>query len=91
MRFKLAPKKIILCGRPTSACFAFPLALLLFFLTPANLHSQTPQKSQLPHPRILDSGVFLQRDPSTGELRTTTSKDARTEKKMNPRQTQSVL
>jgi Ca-activated chloride channel family protein len=84
MRFKLAPKKIILCGRPTSACFAFPLALLLFFLTPANLHSQTPQKSQLPHPRILDSGVFLQRDPSTGELRTTTSKDARTEKKNEP-------
>jgi Ca-activated chloride channel family protein len=83
MRFKLAQKKINVVRLP-SAYFCFSLGMLLFFLTPANLHSQTSQKAKLPRPRILDSGVSLQRDPITGELRTTTSRDARTEPKDEP-------
>ena len=47
--------------------------MLLFFLAPANLRSQTSQKTKLARPRILDSGVSLQRDPVTGELKTITS------------------
>ncbi|MGB8540724.1 MAG: VWA domain-containing protein [Candidatus Acidiferrales bacterium] len=63
--------------------FAFQLGILLF-LTSANLHSQTSQKAKLPRPRVLDSGVFLQRDPISGELRTVTSKNAGTEPKDEP-------
>jgi VWFA-related protein len=83
MRFTPARKKINLVPLPP-AYFCFPLGMLLLFLTPANLHSQTSQKAKLPRPRILDSGVSLQRDPSTGELRTVTPKNAGTETKNEP-------
>jgi Ca-activated chloride channel family protein len=84
MRFSSASQKTKLSRRPLSVFFVFSSGMLFFFLTPANLHSQTPQKSKPPRPRILDSGVSLQRDPITGELRTTISKDARTETKDEP-------
>jgi Ca-activated chloride channel homolog len=84
MRFSSTPPKIKLSRRLLSVFFVLSFGTLLFFLTPAKLHSQTPQKSKLPRPRILDSGVSLQRDPTTGELRTTISKDARTETKDEP-------
>ena len=84
MRFTPAPKKPNLVRRLPSAYFCFSLGMLLLFVTPANLQAQTSQKSKLPRPRILDSGVFLQRDPSTGELRTVTSKNAGTEPKDEP-------
>ena len=44
----------------------------MLFFAPASLRSQN-QKTKLPRPRILDSGVSLQRDPVTGELKTITS------------------
>jgi VWFA-related protein len=47
--------------------------VLSLFLAPANLRSQTSQKTKLARPRILDSGVSLERDPATGELKTITS------------------
>lgn len=76
MNFRSAPKKINLVRRLPSAYFVFPLGMLLFFLAPANMQSQTSQKAKVPRPRILDSGVSLQRDPTTGELRITTSRSA---------------
>lgn len=44
----------------------------MLFLAPANLRSQT-QKTKLGRPRILDSGISLERDPVTGELKAITS------------------
>ncbi len=84
MRFKPAPRKISLFPGPAFACFIFPLGMLLFFLVPANLHSQSSQKGKLPRPRVLDSGISLQRDAITGELRTITSKSAGTEGENEP-------
>jgi Ca-activated chloride channel family protein len=84
MRFSSVFKRTNSIRRLLSACFVFPLGMLLFFLTPANPHSQTSQKSKLPRPSILDSGISLQRDPITGELRTIASKNAGTESKDGP-------
>ncbi len=78
MPFRSARKRINLIRYPPSAYFVFLFGMLVVFLTPANLHSQTSQKSKLPRPRILDSGVSLQRDPITGELRTISSNNAGT-------------
>jgi Ca-activated chloride channel family protein len=48
-------------------------SLLVVVLTLASLHRQVwPQdasKQKLPKPRVLDSGIFWQRDSSTGELK----------------------
>src|SRR6202035_910628 len=72
MRLRSAQKKTNVARRP-SALFVFTLGMLLLFLTPASLHSQTSQKTKPARPRILDSGVSLERDLVTGELKTITS------------------
>jgi Ca-activated chloride channel homolog len=72
IRLRSAPKKISFVRHQTSAPFVFTLAVLLLFLAPANLRSQT-QKTKLGRPRILDSGISLERDPVTGELKAITS------------------
>ena len=84
MRFRPASRKIDQICRRHFTRFAFQLGMLLFFLTPAILHSQSSQKAKLPRPRILDSGVSLQRDPSTGELHAVTSKNAGSEAQDEP-------
>src|ERR1700722_4011863 len=73
MRLRFAPQKISFVRHQTSAPFVFTLGMLLFLLAPANLRSQTSQKAKPARPRTLDSGVSLQRDPVTGELKTITS------------------
>jgi Ca-activated chloride channel family protein len=73
MRLDSAAEKISFVRHQSSAPFVFTLAVLSLFLAPANLHSQTSQKPKLARPRILDSGVSLERDPATGELKTITS------------------
>jgi Ca-activated chloride channel family protein len=73
IRPRSVPKKINFACHQTSAHFVFTLGMLLFFLAPGNLHSQTSQKTKLARPRILDSGVSLERDPVTGELKAITS------------------
>jgi Ca-activated chloride channel family protein len=83
MRVKVAARRIHLI-HPLSACLIFALGILLSLLTPDNLRSQTSQRSKLPRPRILDSGISLQRDPISGELRTVTSTTAGTEGKNEP-------
>jgi Ca-activated chloride channel family protein len=72
MRLDSAAKKISFVRHQSSAPFVFTLAVLSLFLAPATLRSQT-QKTKLARPRILDSGVSLERDPVTGELKTITS------------------
>jgi len=72
MSLDFAPKKISFVRHHPSAPFVFTLAVLSLFLAPANLRSQTSQKTKLARPRILDSGVSLERDPATGELKTIT-------------------
>jgi Ca-activated chloride channel family protein len=73
IRLRSAPKKTKLLRRLPSAYFVLTLGILLLFLTPANLHSQSSQKAKRARPRTLDSGVSLERDPATGELKTITS------------------
>ena len=70
IRLRSAPKKTKVLGRHPSAYFLLTLGMLLLFLVPANLRSQPRQNTKLARPRILDSGVSLERDPVTGELKT---------------------
>jgi VWFA-related protein len=42
--------------------------LLALLIPSLAVHSATPQKTKLPRPRQLDSGVTWRRDPKTGEL-----------------------
>src|ERR1700685_3966835 len=78
MRLRSAQEenKLLRCHPP--APLVFTLGILLFFLAPANLRSQTSQKTKLARPRILDSGVSLERDPISGELKTITSANSET-------------
>jgi VWFA-related protein len=64
--------KLVRCG--TFPFLAVQVAILTFIFMPGNLRSQTSQKAKLPHPRRLDEGVSLQRDPVTGELKAVVSK-----------------
>lgn len=74
MRSRSALNEIkTLCHR-AFPLFVFQIAILTSFFAPANLRSQTSQKPKLPHPRRLDEGISLQRDPVTGELKTIASK-----------------
>jgi Ca-activated chloride channel family protein len=75
------PSRKINFVRLPSAYYFFPLGILLFWGTSAHLHSQTSQKAKLPRPRTLDSGISLQRDAITGELRIITSRNAGSEAK----------
>src|SRR5580704_16413273 len=72
MRLRSAEKKANVARRP-SAPWVFTLGMLFLFLAPGGLRSQTSQKTKLARPRLLDSGVSLERDPVSGELKTITS------------------
>ncbi|HEY4776214.1 MAG TPA: VWA domain-containing protein [Candidatus Acidoferrales bacterium] len=72
MRLDSAAKKISFVRHQSSAPLVFTLAVLSLFLAPGSVRSQT-QKTKLARPRVLDSGVSLERDPVTGELKTITS------------------
>jgi Ca-activated chloride channel homolog len=56
------------------ALLALQIGIFVLIVAPGNLRSQTSQKAKLPHPRTLDEGISLQRDPVTGELKTVASK-----------------
>jgi Ca-activated chloride channel family protein len=73
MRLDSSPKKLSFVRHQSSAHLVFTFGMLLFFLAPGNQRSQTSQKTKPARPRILDSGVSLERDPATGELKTITS------------------
>lgn len=56
-------------GAPTGAPSALLLILAITVVSvPLSLRSEPQQKSKLPRPRQLDSGIVWQRDPVTGEL-----------------------
>jgi VWFA-related protein len=74
MRSRSAPNEIKILRRRAFARFVFQIGILTLFFMQGNLRSQTSQKPKLPHPRRLDEGVSLQRDPATGELKTIVSK-----------------
>src|ERR1700731_3285066 len=57
----------------TFTLFVLQVAILTSFFALANLRAQTSQKPKLPHPRRLDEGISLERDPVTGELKTIVS------------------